>query len=367
MYSPFRHIPALFWKNKPIQLTFFVTRRCNARCPYCFYLESEDNGETLAVSNREDELSLEEIKKLAPSFGRLLWLAFSGGEIFLRRDLVEISQVFYATNKPSIMLFPTNGLMPDLIRQQIEQVLLKCPNSTVVIKLSIDDLHEKHDKLRNTPKSFEKTLQTYESLAPLLDKYPNFELGVNTVFCADNQHNMDHIIDYVKSMSHISTHTISMIRGSLNNAHYQLNLDYNLYNQAVDRLAKEIRDSAGSRYRFIGAGLKAAQDVIQRRLIYKTIVEQQRQIPCYAGQSNIVLTETGEIYPCEILSGSYGNIRQHNYDINRVLETAEARKGLADIKANACYCTHECNLMTNILLNPMLIPELAREYRSLNT
>ena len=147
MYSPFRHIPALFWKNKPIHLTFFVTRRCNARCPYCFYLESDNTINELPLTDQTDELSLEEIQKLAPSFGRLLWLAFSGGEIFLRRDLVEISQIFYEMNKPSIMLFPTNGLMPDLIREQTERVLASCPKSVVVIKLSIDDLHERHDVL----------------------------------------------------------------------------------------------------------------------------------------------------------------------------------------------------------------------------
>lgn len=366
MYSPFRHIPALFWKNKPIHLTFFVTRRCNARCPYCFYLESDSANNQITDVSNPDELSLEEIQRLSPSFGRLLWLAFSGGEIFLRRDLVEISQIFYDTNKPSIMLFPTNGLMPDLIREKIEQILINSPKSVIVIKLSIDDLYDRHDSLRNTPKSFEKTLQTYDVLSPLLDKYPNFELGVNTVFCSDNQDHMDEIIDYVESMEYINTHTISMIRGSLSDTHYQQNLDLEKYTHAVNRLAKNMRDSTNARYRFKGAGIKAAQDVIQRRLIYKTLEEQRRQIPCYAGRSNIVMTETGEIYPCEILTDSYGNVRNHNYDIGKVLNTTEARVSNLAIDAELCHCTHECNMMTNILLNPRLFPDLAREYSLLS-
>ena len=134
MYSPFHHAPALFWKRKPIHLTFFVTRRCNARCPYCFYLESESPECGNSPENLDDELSLEEVQKMAPSFGRLLWLAFSGGEIFLRKDLVEISQTFYQYNKPSIMLFPTNGLMPNLIRKNIEKILTSFPKCVVVIK-----------------------------------------------------------------------------------------------------------------------------------------------------------------------------------------------------------------------------------------
>ena len=365
MYSPFHHIPNLFWKRKPIHLTFFVTRRCNARCPYCFYLKSQSPECDNSSENPVTELTLEEIQKLAPSFGRLLWLAFSGGEIFLRKDLPQISQIFYETNKPSIMLYPTNGLMPNLIKSQIEQILINCPKSVVVVKLSLDDLNERHDELRNTPHSFEKTLKTYELLSPLLEQYPNFELGVNTVFCADNQNQMNEIIDFVETLEYVNTHTISMIRGSLKDTHFQEEIDYDKYAQAVDRLALNMKDSPSNRYRFKGAGLKSAQDVLQRRLIYRTLVEQKRQIPCYAGRTNLVMTEVGEIYPCELLTDSFGNVRDFGYDIEKVINTNQAKTSIAEIESEACYCTHECNLMTNILLNPKLLPSLAREYSAL--
>lgn len=38
-------------------------------------------------------------------------------------------------------------------------------------------------------------------------------------------------------------------------------------------------------------------------------------LPCYAGILSIVITETGEVYPCEILSKSFGNLRNNNYNI----------------------------------------------------
>ena len=195
MYSPLRHITSLFSKRRPIQLSFFLTRRCNARCPYCFYLENNDQDQC-----QGEELSLQEIQHISRSLGNLLWLAFSGGEVYLRRDLVDISRQFYNQNKPVIMLYPTNGLMPDLIRQRTEQILSHCPNSVIAVKLSIDELGEAHDRLRNTPRSFEKTLKTYRLLGPLLERFPNFELGVNTVFCSDNQDNMDAIIDFVDGL-----------------------------------------------------------------------------------------------------------------------------------------------------------------------
>jgi radical SAM protein with 4Fe4S-binding SPASM domain len=356
MYSALRHTTAILYKTKPIHLTLFLTKRCNARCPFCFYLQNAhcQNGEA-------QELNLDELEKLSSSLKRLLWLAFSGGEIFLRKDLVEISELFYRRNKPVFMLFPTNGLMPSLIKERTESILKTCKNSTVAVKLSIDDLHEKHDELRNTPKSFRKTIKTYKLLAPLLEKYPNFELGVNTVFCSKNQDNMRNIIDYVQNLSHVNTHTISLVRGDLIHRDYQ-NVDLLKYKQATEYLANDTRQKQGNIYRFKGAKLKAAQDILQRRLILKTMEKKTRLLPCYAGISNIVVTETGDVYPCEIRSDSFGNVRDFDCRLNRVLQTPRAREVLDSIKNKQCYCTHECNYMTNILFNPKMYPRLLNEY-----
>ena len=121
-FSPFRHLDSILWKRKPIQFTFFLTRRCNAKCPFCFYISKQD-----AAVSASPELSIDEIEKIAPQLGKLLWLAFSGGEIFLRSDLVEITKLFYKTNKPAIILLPTNGLLQDTIYHNVEAILQARP------------------------------------------------------------------------------------------------------------------------------------------------------------------------------------------------------------------------------------------------
>ena len=52
---------------------------------------------------------------------------------------------------------------------------------------------------------------TYNLLEKLLE-IPNFELGVNTVFCSENQDSMDRTIDFVSGLKNIKTHTISLMR-----------------------------------------------------------------------------------------------------------------------------------------------------------
>lgn len=360
MYSPFRHVRDIFWKQRPIHLTFFLTRRCNAECPFCFYLRSSDK-----ISDNQPELSLEEISRTSSSLGTLLWLAFSGGEIYLRDDLVEISRIFYKNNKPAIMLFPTNGLLSEVIRDRTEEILKRCPKSTVVVKLSVDGLDGAHDALRNRSGSFEKAMQTYQLLEGLIDKYPNFELGINTIFCSENQNNMDDIIDFVSGLKNIKTHTISLIRGNLADANYK-KVDYHKYNQAIERLEKNLKNSISGIYRFKGARVKAAQDIVQRRLIYQTTCEQKRVIPCYAGRLNLVLQEGGDIYPCEMLTESFGNIRKYDYDVGRVIRSENARKIIDAIRTSQCYCTHECYTMINILFNPKLYPAVAKKYLQLS-
>lgn len=357
MYSPFRHVGSIFSKSRPIHLTFFVTRRCNARCPFCFHLRSDDEQTTSC-----QELTIDEIRKISLSFGDLLWLAFSGGEIYLRDDLPEIIRVFYRNNKPAIMLLPTNGLLPDRIREMTEQILKDCPKSTVAVKLSLDGLNETHDRLRNTAGCFSKTIETYLRLKDLLDAYPNFELGINTVFCADNQDEMDLIIDFVNSMGSIKTHTISLIRGNLSDKGLK-NIDLHKYHHAIGRLEENLKKKeSAKKYRFRGAGIKAAQDILQRRLIAMTSDAHKRLIPCYAGALNVVLEETGEVFPCEILRRGLGNVRDHGYDIQKLLRSDRATAILNSIRDSQCYCTHECYFMTNILFNPRLYPALAREY-----
>jgi radical SAM protein with 4Fe4S-binding SPASM domain len=359
MFSIVRHAGSVLWKRRPAHLTFFLTRRCNAHCPFCFYLKSADNPQTAA-----QELSLDEIKRISRSLGRLLWLAFSGGEVYLRKDLVEISKVFYDRNRPAVMLYPSNGLLPNLIRDQTERIARYCRNSVIVVKLSLDGVGTDHDTLRNTRGNFDKVMQTYELLRVLLDVYPNFELGFNTVLTAQNQDKAEQIIDYVGGLDSRITHTISMVRGNLLDNGYK-QVDPENYRRAAEMLATRLRDRTAGIHRFRGARVKAAQDVLQRRLIHQTLIGQDRSLPCYAGKLNLVLTESGDVYPCEILTQSLGNVRDYDYDIMQVMRAEKAAEALRSVSVSnpRCRnCTHECNYVTNILFNPTTYPALVTEY-----
>src|SRR5487761_673644 len=68
-------------RRVPIGVHFDITYRCNERCVHC-YLDHEDHG----------EMDTAEIKRVLQQLAEAgtLMLTFSGGEIFLRKDLFDL-------------------------------------------------------------------------------------------------------------------------------------------------------------------------------------------------------------------------------------------------------------------------------------
>jgi MoaA/NifB/PqqE/SkfB family radical SAM enzyme len=336
-----------------VHLTFFVTRRCNARCPHCFYARERD------AEGGPPELDLDEIRRVARSMRPLLWVLFSGGEPFLRPDLPAIAEVFHDENRAGFLTVPTNGLAPEAIAEATEEMLRRCPDSVVVVKLSLDGLGADHDAIRRIPGGFEKVLGTHERLAALARRHPRLELGVNTMFCPENQHRLDGLVDLVAGLDQVRAHTLTMIRGAPGEG-VPAGVDLAQYGRVAARVEESWR---GRFHRFAGSRLKAAQDRVQRRLVEATLRERRRLVPCFAGRLGVVLSERGELSACETRRQEpLGNVRDAGYDVAAILRSARARRVLDDVAAGGCHCAHECNLLVNVLFDPMSYPRLAREW-----
>jgi MoaA/NifB/PqqE/SkfB family radical SAM enzyme len=357
MHGALRHARSLFLKTRPIHLTLFVTARCNARCPFCLYAGPRD------APPASPELSAAEVRRVARSAGRLLWVLFSGGEPYLREDLVELSAIFHDESRVPFLTIPTNGLLPEVVAERTREILARCPESAVVVKLSIDGVGDDHDRVRRSPGAFRKVMAAYEALARLADAHPNLELGVNTLFSAETQAWMDGIVDLVRRLDRVRSHTITMVRGT---AAASGGIDLTRYARAMERLEAPGGGVAPRVHRFAGAALKAAQDRVRRRLVERTLAERRRVATCHAGRLDLVLTERGELHPCEERWDlSFGNVRDAGYDVRGMLRSPRAARVLEEIDREACACTHECNLLSSVLFDPRGYPALLREWARL--
>ena len=82
-------------------VTLFPTFVCNFTCPFCAF--SAD------LNQHRDELTFDEIERLARDLKRVLVLHIGGGEPFIRKDLPEIIRVMWKHARVRKVEIPTNG------------------------------------------------------------------------------------------------------------------------------------------------------------------------------------------------------------------------------------------------------------------
>ncbi|HPD56902.1 MAG TPA: 12,18-didecarboxysiroheme deacetylase [Smithellaceae bacterium] len=131
--------------KKPV-VVWNMTRRCNLKCVHCYSASAD--------IDYPDELTTEEGKNLIDDlaqFGAPVVL-FSGGEPFMRPDLLELAQ--YATDQGMRAVISTNGT---LITGEIAAKLKKIGLSYVGV--SLDGLEITHDRFRGTKGAFAKAME----------------------------------------------------------------------------------------------------------------------------------------------------------------------------------------------------------------
>jgi MoaA/NifB/PqqE/SkfB family radical SAM enzyme len=135
--------------NLPIDCVLAVTYRCNSRCTMCDIWKLKETR----------ELELEYYKKLPKT---LRDINVSGGEPFLRQDLVDLVKILHETCPKARMIISTNGYLSDLIKEKMREILKVAPNAGVGI--SVDGIGEMHDKIRGIPGGFQLAMRTVKLL-----------------------------------------------------------------------------------------------------------------------------------------------------------------------------------------------------------
>jgi radical SAM protein with 4Fe4S-binding SPASM domain len=134
----------------PLSGTIEVTRRCPLTCVHCY--------NNLPMSDREassGELSYEEHCRILDELADAgcLWLLFTGGEIFARRDFLDIYT--YAKRKGFLITLFTNGT---LITPKIADYLARWRPFAIEITL-YGRTKDTYERLTGIPGSYEKCLR----------------------------------------------------------------------------------------------------------------------------------------------------------------------------------------------------------------
>ena len=335
----------------PVHVILHITSICNARCGTCFAWKS--------LNKPENEINLDDVRHISENLGELIWLHFSGGEPTLSKNLAEACEIFSRNNKPATISIPTNCLKPKSIRKVVEDILGRI-DCELVMNLSLDGLGEVHDKIRGVPGNFERFLETYAELAELRETQSKLSLKVATVINSANFDHIDETADFVRTkMPAVDFHTLILMRGD--------NPDKSLTLPNWDELQEYKKKMLGiwSHYQN-----RRYSPLLNKRLafaVYKflldtnldTIRERRQVIPCQAWQTHLVIDPHGNVSFCE-LREPFGNVKKT--PLPELLASEKAEKIRKSIQAGECHCTHGCNQMDNILLNPRNYPRLLKNF-----
>jgi len=335
----------------PTALIFFITNRCNMKCAHCFY---HDELNTTKASN---ELKLDEIEKIAASLKKPINLSLTGGEPFIRNDVVDICRVFSEKNGCRNFGLATNGYYIEKTVTACRTILETLPIDTFTVQISLDGMQEVHDEIRVIRHGFDKAVDTIKQLAELSKEYSNFSVRVSITIQNKNIDDVLNMVDYIKAFEvpvkfalvrgqHFGTYNLPI---SVANAYDPLESDAPLLDMSrLDGLFAEIKKrNDESDFKF---WTERQQEKI--RISLDMIKNKKSDIPCYAGKVDGVLYSDGEVALCE-LTKNVGNIRDFDLNFERVWNSEQANKYRKGI--TKCSCIHGCNLTTGMTFNPKIV------------
>ncbi len=342
----------VFRKKKLEGFFLFVTSACNSHCKTCFYHDELN-------SNRD--MSFEEIKKMsetAPPFDKL-WI--SGGEPFMRKDLVEIIKLFYDNNHARVVNLPTNGLLTNRIVEGVGRLIEECPELEIHLNFSLDGLGKTHDEVRGVPGNFRATIRTMEITREKFRHHPLLHQNVATVITPEGRDEAYDLGVYLLKKDLIDVQFFEVVRGDpLDPAVRNLTrkelraLRKKVFPLIVEQGNRMFRHFSGLKKkiaRFYYLGFIRFVNEIQDANYFAPTPWGMR---CTAGETTIVIDHDGSYRACEVRD-AIGRMQEHGFDIGKALSGKAMQQEIAEIGGGAranCWCTHGCWILSSIKFSP---------------
>lgn len=305
----------MFQSKLPIDCVLAVTYNCNSRCTMCDIWKLKDNT----------DLGIDYYKKLPKT---LRDINVSGGEPFLRQDLLELIKILKETCLKARIVISSNGFLSDLIEERMREILEVVPD--IGIGISIDGIGEMHDKIRGIPGGFNLAIKTVKMLKE--------ELGMKSLRLAftiskENVEHMSKVYDLSRELG--VEFTLALAQSS----------EFFFGGKEVKEAPSEevLKDQFDY---LINKELKGWRPKRWARAYFaKSLFDFARTgkqtLPSRAGRDFFFLDPFGNIYPSVIHNSIMGNIKEKSFiEIWNSKEAKEARKKVKESNQDAwMICT----------------------------
>ena len=161
----------------PLYCLFELTYRCNLNCVHCYI-----------VKNRKKEINKYEVFNILEQLKKAgcLYLTFSGGEIFIRKDFFEIANYAQKLNF-ALRLFTNGTLIDEKIANKIRSL------NSVSVEITLYGFEKTHEEVTQAKGSFSKAIKAIRLL-----KKREIKVFAKTVLMKQNADEIWKLKDYAK-------------------------------------------------------------------------------------------------------------------------------------------------------------------------
>jgi MoaA/NifB/PqqE/SkfB family radical SAM enzyme len=316
---------------RPTDTVIAITYRCDAKCQMC----------NIWQLNPQEDLSIDDYAKLPSS---LRDINISGGEPFLRKDMVDIIKVLHQKCDGPRIVISTNGFRTERIIADMERLRKIIPN--IGIGVSLDGIGETHDKIRGIEGSFDKAVATLRQLRER--EFGNVRLSFTAM--AENTHEMGPVYDLANSLGFQFTMAVAQ-----NSDIYFSTQENTAVEQGVltDALGYVIKKELLSYHpkRWMRAYYESGSLIFNQ--------EKRRILECRAAIEFFYLSPDGFVYPCLSIPSVMGDLKGNSFEA--VWDSESANRVREEVRGcEECWmiCTARSALMKNI---PKVLTWIANE------
>lgn len=273
----------------PTSVIWDVTYACNLNCSHCL----NNSGSALKdeLDTKQAILLIDELAK-----AKVFYLSLSGGEPFLRPDIITILKYLSKTNMR--VDIATNGI---LIKDDIIESMRNLP--IFQVQVSIDGIGKTHDHLRGKHGAFKKSIENICRL-----RREEIAVSMSTTVTNENLNQLNEIINLAYNIGCKGFKAIPFIpagRGQENFEQFKLDLEgHLLMNKILSNSSEEFAGKMSIKTETTYAFLLDESNILSCNFGH---------MGCSAGFNTLNIGADGNVYPCPFLHDfPIGNILNHS-------------------------------------------------------
>ncbi|GMU92013.1 MAG: hypothetical protein AMXMBFR4_10710 [Candidatus Hydrogenedentota bacterium] len=299
----------------PMHYYFEVTRRCNLRCKMCQYIDWLETVPTRIQA--EGELSTQEWLDIVDQTGRFSLITFTGGEVFVRKDFMQIFE--HACSKRRVHFISNATMLTD---ERARRCVELAPRwfglrGFNFAGISIDGTRDVHDVIRAQKGSYDKSIAGMKALAgykrELRKTCPL--IHVNTVI---QEASLDCLPEMPRVAKDAGASVLNLLTetrihdlpelGRVDPGSFKRE-DFRQPIIERERLSKSLKKTFDEA-RKIGIEVRMPRMPFEEVLNHYDQGYDLREFDCRAIWSTLIVGAKGGVYPCWIQK--VGNVREHS-------------------------------------------------------